>query len=83
MYIMYFPGQYSLIAAAMGRRVLAVEARLAHVQMLHHAVVLNHFQENVTLVHNAISDIHTTVTLQLSTSNQGATKVRYGLCLKQ
>ena len=59
----------------MHHKVVAVEARLAHIQMLHHAVVLNRFQPRISLVHNAISDTHATMSLQLNKDNQGATRV--------
>ena len=68
-------GQYTLIGAHLGRQVVAVEARLKHVQMIHHAVVLNKFQHLVTIVHNAVSDKRTLVNLGLFHYNQGGTYI--------
>ena len=52
-------GQYSLVAAAMGRPVVAVEARLLHVQMIHHALCLNEMQNSdFVLLHNAVYNSH-------------------------
>ena len=68
-------GQYTLIGAHLGRKVVAVEARLKHVQMIHHAVVLNKFQHLVTIVHNAVSDKRTLVNLGFYHNNQGGTYV--------
>ena len=40
---LYFSGQYSLLGAKMNRRVVAVEASLAHVHMLQTAVIKNRY----------------------------------------
>jgi FkbM family methyltransferase len=68
-------GQYSLFAAAMGHSVVSVEARKLHIEMLAEASQISHLENKLLLVHNAVSDRRTTVTLQLSRDNQGATKV--------
>ena len=72
-------GMYTLLAAAMNRSVVAVEARLLHVQMVHHAIVLNKFyNRDIVLLHNAISDNHEVMSLILEKSkvnNQGAMQV--------
>ena len=50
-------GQFSMMASAMGHPVVAVEARLNHVEMIHHALWLNEMQDtDFVLLHNAISD---------------------------
>ena len=69
-------GQYTLIGAPLGRQVVAVEARLKHVQMIHNAVVLNGFQKQVTIVHNAVSDRREAVKLGFYPDNQGGTYVK-------
>ena len=68
-------GQYSLLAASMGRPVVAVEPYIKHVQMIQKAVALNNLYENFTLVHNAVSDSAKFVTLQLNKDNRGAIRV--------
>ncbi len=68
-------GQYSLIAAKMGRTVIAVEPYLKHVEMIHKALDLNGFRQNFTLVYNAVSDSHKTVALQFKKENRGAIRV--------
>ena len=71
-----FAGQYALLAATMGRPVVAVEARLLHVEMMHHAIQKNKLQEKIILLHNAVSDNHNELQLQLTESfNQGHTQV--------
>ena len=70
-------GVYSLLAAVLNRPTVAVEARLLHVQMIHHAVVLNKLQDaNIVLVNNAISNIRGTLQLYLDQPyNQGHMQV--------
>ena len=75
-------GQFSLIGASMGRKVLAVEARLKHVQMLHHSVVLNGYQSQVTIVHNALSDQRGRVSMEVYHLNQGGATVLEGPNIK-
>eukprot|EP00923_Selenidium_pygospionis_P046470 GHVN01080114.1.p1 GENE.GHVN01080114.1~~GHVN01080114.1.p1 ORF type:complete len:339 (+),score=5.61 GHVN01080114.1:66-1082(+) len=74
-------GVYALMAARMGRDVIAVEARLLHVEMIHHALHKNklHNSPFFTLLHNAISDNHNTLRLTLESGhNQGHTRVVEG-----
>ena len=68
-------GQYTLVAAHMGRKVLAVEARLLHIHMLQRSLKLNGFYDRVTLVHNAVSDSYSRVELGTYTRNQGGTHI--------
>lgn len=49
-------GVYTIVAAAFGRRVLAVEANLAAVKRLHRSLFENHLLEFVTLVQNGLWD---------------------------
>lgn len=68
-------GQFSLLAAKLGHPVVAVEAYIKHVEMIHKSVVLNQIQENFTLVYNAVSDEHNTVALSFKNGNMGAIRV--------
>ena len=70
-------GVYTLLAAALHRPVIAVEARLLHVQMIHHSILESGLQNSdVVLLHNAISDSRKNMILTLSNrSNQGSTQV--------
>ena len=68
-------GEYTLVAAHAGRKVLAVEARLLHVHMLQQSLRLNHYHDRVTLVYNAISDSYGQVTLGTYYNNQGGTHI--------
>ena len=68
-------GEYSLAAAHLGRKVLAVEARLLHIHMLQRSLKLNGFHDRVTLVHNAVSDSYTRVELGTYEGNQGGTRI--------
>ena len=68
-------GQFSLLAARMGRPVVAVEAYIRHVEMIHKSVVLNELEQNFTLIYNAVSDEHNTVALSFKKENMGAIRV--------
>ncbi len=71
-------GQYSLIGANLGRHVVAVDAKLKHVQMIHHSLVLNNYQKHVTIVHNAVSNSRSTGYITTRNTNQGASYVVQG-----
>ncbi|XP_064619572.1 uncharacterized protein LOC135483008 [Lineus longissimus] len=64
-------GVYSLLAAKWNRKVVAVEANLAHVRKLYQSVQLSNFENLVTIVYNAVSDRHTTVNLVVNSTNLG------------
>ena len=64
-------GQYSLIAGKMGHQVVAVEALQRHVSMLHKSIQLNNIQDNVVLVHNALSNSRKTVSIAHIKGNYG------------
>ena len=49
-------GQYSLIAAKMGHRVVAVEALKRHVDMIHMSAQLNKVEDRLIVIHNAVSN---------------------------
>ena len=68
-------GYYTLIAAKMGHRVIAVEPLLDSIYKLHRALFIEGLQSKVTVVQNAIADERTLGSLVLSGDNQGDTKV--------
>ena len=71
-------GQFALVAASMGRKVIAVEALKRHALMIGRAVVMNGYQNRVKIVHNALSDTYRNVTLATFPGNPGRTKIRTG-----
>lgn len=68
-------GVYTLSAAKMGRKVLAVEALDRNVQHICASVASGGLQEKVTLVHNAISNDNGVVKLGIDKNNMGGTFV--------
>ena len=64
-------GQYSLIAAKMGHRVVAVEALKRHVDMIHMSAQLNNVEEKVVLIHNAVSNNRRKVAIYQYPGNPG------------
>ena len=69
-------GQFALVAASMGRKVIAVEALKRHALMIGRAVVMNGYQNRVTIFQNALSDTYRNVTLATFSGNPGRTQVR-------
>ena len=69
-------GQFSLVAASMGRKVIAVDALKRHTLMLGRAVVMNSYQHLVKIVHNALSDTYHNVSLVSFQGNPGMTRVK-------
>lgn len=68
-------GVYTLLAAKMGRQVLAVEALDRNVQHICASVAAGGLQDKVTLVHNAISNSNGVVQLGIDKNNMGGTFV--------
>ncbi|XP_056012612.1 uncharacterized protein LOC130052224 isoform X2 [Ostrea edulis] len=68
-------GVYTLSAAKAGRRVLAVEALDRNLQHICASIMEGSLQNNVHLVHNAITNGHTTVNLGVDENNMGGTFV--------
>jgi len=66
-------GLFTLPAAMMGRRVLAVEALPKHAHMLRASIRANNFQDKVTLLNNAISGVRAVVEFEPTPGNMGAT----------
>ena len=68
-------GQYTLLSAAMGRPVVALEPYMPHIRMLHTALVLNSLQNKVKLLRNAVSDGRRSAVLHFKKNNMGAIRV--------
>ncbi|XP_052777957.1 uncharacterized protein LOC128215294 [Mya arenaria] len=62
-------GTFSLTAASLNRSVLAVEPFLSHIQVFHRSVILNHFENNIQLIKNVVSDNQEEVIVQPKESN--------------
>ena len=69
-------GQYSLLAAAMGYRVVAVEPQPGNLRLFRHAVRLGEFETRITILERAVSDTQAAVGLSGYDGNQGAYNVR-------
>ena len=69
-------GQYSLLAAAMGYRVVAVEPQPDNLRLFRHAVRLGEFDTRITILERAVSDTRAAVGLSGYADNQGAYNVR-------
>jgi len=54
-------GMYSIVAAAIGRNVVAVDAMADNLAYIRKSLELNNMSEKVVLVHNAISNTHATL----------------------
>ncbi|XP_048771299.2 uncharacterized protein LOC125677330 [Ostrea edulis] len=68
-------GVYSMAAAKLGRKVIAVDALAMNIQRLCATVKQNQFMSNVKLVYNALSDVHEVVSLGADRGNIGGTFV--------
>jgi FkbM family methyltransferase len=71
-------GQFSLLAAALGHRVVAVEPHEGNLQLFLRSILLNNLQDRVLLFHNALSDHRGRQTLFIPSRNQGAASL-FGL----
>ena len=68
-------GTYSLSMAHLGVKVTAVDPVIANLQLLLRSAKLGGFQDNVTLIWNAISNERSLVKFQKTEGNVGGTKV--------
>lgn len=66
-------GVYTLYAAKMGRKVVAIEALDENLKHLCASIVAGGFQEKVHLVHNAISNKNAELKLGIDRNNMGGT----------
>ncbi len=68
-------GQYSLVAAKMGHRVLAVEPYVPSLRRFHRAVQLGQLSSRIRVLQNAISDTRGIVNMKANVDNQGDARV--------
>ena len=68
-------GTYTTAMAHLGRTVVAVDALIDNLQLLNKSLVLGNLQKYVTLIWNAVSDTHTTLTFWTPGGNVGATRI--------
>lgn len=68
-------GYYTLLAAKLGCRVVAVEPVLDSIERLQHAAQLEDMTERITVVHNAVADVRTKATVRRTGHNQGDSRV--------
>ena len=68
-------GYYTMLAAALGRKVLAVEPNLNSIYRIHRAAVITNSTSQITVLHNAISDIRVKGTLFGGGDNKGDVRV--------
>jgi len=69
-------GYYTLLAARLGHRVVAVEPMLDSIQRLHRAAQIDHTADNIQIVHNAVAEIRTRATLRPNGDNQGDARIQ-------
>ena len=69
-------GEFSIIAASMGHRVVAVDAVSLHTNMLAKSVILNGYQDRVTIVNNAISNEYGRLNFSSWPENRGSARIR-------
>eukprot|EP00092_Neocalanus_flemingeri_P004053 GFUD01004363.1.p1 GENE.GFUD01004363.1~~GFUD01004363.1.p1 ORF type:complete len:319 (+),score=48.72 GFUD01004363.1:60-1016(+) len=69
-------GMYTVMVAAAGRRVVAVDAMLVNLAYVHHSLMVGNTTQYVRLLHNAVSEKRETLFPVLGDlSNQGATRM--------
>lgn len=68
-------GYYSLLAAKLGQRVVAVEPVLDSIERLQHAAYLDDVTDRITVVYNGVADVRTRATLRQSAGNQGDSRI--------
>lgn len=69
-------GAYTLFVASLGVQVVSVDAFDKNLELLAESLEINSLKPNVTLVHNAISDKHENVTLEVVSNNVGGSYVK-------
>ncbi|CAH1790639.1 unnamed protein product [Owenia fusiformis] len=68
-------GTYTIPALKLGSKVIAIEAMQGNVDRISKAVQLNNLHENLTLLQNAVYDVHTELTFKPDKGNVGGTHV--------
>ena len=79
-------GQYSLIAANMGHKVLAVEPYLPSLKRFHKAILKGNLTSKIKVLQNAVSDKREFVNIKANVDNQGDARIypmSYDLCMGQ
>ena len=68
-------GIYSLVAANMGRQVIAVEPYIENIYRLQKAAQVAGVTEKITLLQNAVSNNHAVIQLKMNRDNQGGISI--------
>ncbi|CAH1800860.1 unnamed protein product [Owenia fusiformis] len=68
-------GVYTIPALKLGTQVVAIEALTRNIDRLTRSVQLNNIHENLTLLHNAVYDVHTQFTFKPESRNVAGTSV--------
>ena len=68
-------GQYSLIAANMGHKVVAVEPYLPSLKRFHKAITIGNLSNRIRVLQNAVSDKREVVNIKANIDNQGDARV--------
>jgi FkbM family methyltransferase len=68
-------GYYTLLAAKLGRLVVAVEPFIDSIRRLHRAAQIDHTADSIHVVNNAIAEVRTKATLRPSGDNQGDARI--------
>ena len=72
-------GVYSLVAAKMGHRVVAVEPLPESLYRLHKAAQLGHTADRIVALENAVADVRTSAEVLDNFENKGDTKIILGV----
>ena len=70
-------GVYTLPVAHAGINVLTVEASWETVRRLARSIHVGNLMTKFTLLHNAVSNTHTVVSLHINPTNRGGTEIQY------
>lgn len=68
-------GYYSFLSSAMGHKVIAIEPQEENVKLFVAGASANHWNDNIILLVNALSDSHKNVSLTTNADNQGGIRV--------
>jgi len=70
-----------LLAAKLGKQVVAVEPLLESIERLQHAAHTENVMEQITVVHNGIANVRMKATLRQSGHNQGDARIELKVSL--
>ena len=68
-------GFYTLLAAKIGRRVIAVEPLVDSIYRIHRAAQMENVADRISVVHNAVADVRMIATIRRTGDNQGDTRI--------